>query len=174
MMVGKRSSINLLHIIMVGLQYHFHYLLLHCHSIQIPKLITLFRLSSPHMQEKGSKPPCPNQRLIKGKKWPIPLTLPKIPLNQYPPIFTSKTISPMSSARSILKVPISLRLQQKDQKRAVVERGKPPLIENMDFDVVIGMVTNCLFWTTSIYLDIMFWTTWILSYFWSTIIFYFC
>jgi hypothetical protein len=43
--------------------------------------------------------------------------------------------------KSILKVPISLRLlqkekQQKDQKRAVVKRGKPPLIENMVFNVV--------------------------------------
>jgi len=33
------------------------------------------------MPTKISEPPCPNQRLIKGKKWPIPLTLPRISLN---------------------------------------------------------------------------------------------
>jgi hypothetical protein len=133
-MVGKRSSINLLHIIMVGLQYRCHYLLFHRHSIQMPKLIALFRLSSPHMQARGSRPPCSNQRLIKEKKWPIPLILLKIPLNQFPPIFISKTIAPMSSTRSILKVPISLRLQQKDQKRATVKRGQMPLTTNMVFN----------------------------------------
>ena len=164
---------------MVGLQYHCHCSLLHCHLIQTPKLIALPHHPNIHMQEKGLKLPCPNQRLIKGKKWPIPLTLLKIPLNQYPPIFTSNKIAPMSSTRSILKVPINLKMlqkekQQEDQKRAVVERGKPTIIENMDFDVVIGMVTTCLFWKKSIYLDTMFWTTWILSYFWSIVIFYIC
>jgi hypothetical protein len=177
-MVGKRSSISMLHIIIVVLQYHFHCLLLHHHSIQMPKFITLFCLPSPHMQAKCSKSPCSNQRLIKVKKWPIPLTLPKIPLNLCSPIFTSKTIVSMSSTKSILKVPIRAMLQQKDkqqkdQKSIVVKRGKPPLIANMDFDVVIGMAKNWFFFTASIYLDKMFWTAWMLSYFWSTVMFYF-
>jgi hypothetical protein len=54
-----------------------------------------------------------------------------------------------------------------------MKRLKPPLIENMDFDVVIDMITYCFFGTTIIYSERMFWTTWILSYFWSTIMFIF-
>jgi hypothetical protein len=54
-----------------------------------------------------------------------------------------------------------------------MKRGKLTLIENMDFEVVIDMISNCSFWTSNIYLDNMFCTMWILSYFWSIIIFIF-
>ena len=67
----------MLHIIMGGLQYHYHFPLLHCHLIQMPKLIALLHHPSLHMQVKVLKSLCLNQILIKGKKWPIPLTLPK-------------------------------------------------------------------------------------------------
>jgi hypothetical protein len=52
MMAGKRSSISLLQIIMVHLQYHFHCHILHHHSTQMPKLIVLSHQYSPLMQAR--------------------------------------------------------------------------------------------------------------------------
>jgi hypothetical protein len=83
----------------------------------------------------------PSQSQIKEKEWPIPPSHPKIPLDLCPLVFISKTIAPKSSVRSTLKVPISLRLQEKDQKKAAVKRGQMPLIVNMGL-----MLINIIFY----------------------------
>jgi len=75
---------------------------------QVDNIVSPFKSSH---ARKNLKTTLPEPEIDKGKKWPIPLTLPRIPLNQYPPIFTSKTIAPVSSTRSTLKFSISVRLQ---------------------------------------------------------------
>jgi hypothetical protein len=73
---------------------------------------------------------------IKEKGWPLPPNHPKSPMNLCPPAFILKMIVLMLSTQFILKVPISLRLPQKDQKGTAVKRGQMPLTVNTVFDDV--------------------------------------
>jgi hypothetical protein len=76
----------------------------------------------------------PSQRKIKENEWPLPPSHLKSLLNLCPILFISKMIVLTLSVQSKLKVPINLRVQQKDQKRAVVKGGQMPLTVNTVFN----------------------------------------
>jgi hypothetical protein len=76
----------------------------------------------------------PSLSRIKEKKCPLPPSHPKNPLNMCLHVFISKMIVLTLSMQSNLKVPISLRMQQKDKIRTTVKGGQMPLIVNTVFN----------------------------------------